>query len=86
MSTDAARLPVVIVGAGPVGLAAAAHLLARGIEPLVLEAGDRVGASVARWAHVKMFSPWTYDVDRASRAGFTKVTGTWPGEEHPEPA
>ncbi|MDB5367160.1 MAG: flavoprotein [Rhodospirillales bacterium] len=68
MSTDAARLPVVVVGAGPVGLAAAAHLLARGIEPLVLEAGDRVGASVARWAHVKMFSPWTYDVDRASRA------------------
>jgi hypothetical protein len=25
-------------------------------------------------------------VDRASRAGFTKITGTWPGEEHPEPA
>lgn len=68
MSTDVTRLPVVVIGAGPVGLAAAAHLLARGIEPLVLEAGDRVGESVARWSHVKMFSPWTYDVDRASRA------------------
>ena len=30
--------PVVVIGAGPVGLAAAAHLLARGLEPLVLEA------------------------------------------------
>jgi hypothetical protein len=25
-------------------------------------------------------------VDRASRKGFTKVTGSWPGDEHPEPA
>lgn len=32
-------LPVVVIGAGPVGLAAAAHLLERGLEPLVLEAG-----------------------------------------------
>jgi phytoene dehydrogenase-like protein len=28
-------LPVVVIGAGPVGLAAAAHLLRRGLEPLV---------------------------------------------------
>lgn len=68
MSTDVARLPVLVIGAGPVGLAAAAHLLTRDIEPLVIEAGSTVGASVARWAHVKMFSPWTYDIDRASRA------------------
>jgi NADPH-dependent 2,4-dienoyl-CoA reductase/sulfur reductase-like enzyme len=39
-----AGLPVVVIGAGPVGLAAAAHLLERGLEPLVLEAGARVGA------------------------------------------
>src|SRR5918994_449082 len=32
------NLPVVVVGAGPVGLAAAAHLLERDLEPLVLEA------------------------------------------------
>jgi cation diffusion facilitator CzcD-associated flavoprotein CzcO len=35
-------LPVVVIGAGPVGLAAAAHLLDRGLEPLVLEAGPQV--------------------------------------------
>lgn len=62
-----AQLPVVVVGAGPVGLAAAAHLLERGLEPLVLEAGDGPGAAVASWGHVRLFSPWRYDVDAAAR-------------------
>ncbi len=61
-------LPVVIIGAGPIGLAAAAHLLQRGQTPLVLEAGDAVGAHIAQWAHVRFFSPWRYSVDAASRA------------------
>ena len=52
-----------MIGAGPVGLAAAAHLLARGLEPLVFEAGDGVGASVRDWAHVRVFSPWEFDID-----------------------
>ena len=50
-------LPVAVIGAGPVGLAAAAHLVARGIEPLVFEAGDGPGATVRDWAHVRVFSP-----------------------------
>lgn len=58
--------PVMVIGAGPVGLAAAAHLLERGLEPLVLERGTQVGASVAEWAHVRFFSPWQYSVDRAA--------------------
>jgi len=37
---------VAIIGAGPVGLAAAAHVLARGLRPIVLEAGDKVGPAV----------------------------------------
>jgi thioredoxin reductase len=57
-------LPVVVIGAGPVGLAAAMHLLSRGFEPLVLEAGSRVGAGLRRWAHVRMFSPWEYNIDK----------------------
>ncbi len=60
-------LPVVVIGAGPVGLAAAAHLLERGLEPVVLEAGDGPGAAVAAWGHVRLFSPWRYDVDAAAR-------------------
>lgn len=52
-----AQLPVVIIGAGPVGLAAAAHLLGRGAEPLVLEAGPAVAHNIRRWSHVGMFTP-----------------------------
>jgi glycine/D-amino acid oxidase-like deaminating enzyme len=61
-------LPVVVIGAGPVGLAAAAHLLARGMTPLVLEAGAAAAASVRHWGHVRMFSPWRFNVDGVARA------------------
>ncbi|MBW0102088.1 FAD-dependent oxidoreductase [Pseudonocardia sp. KRD291] len=61
------ELPVVVVGAGPVGLAAAAELLERGLEPLVLEAGDSAGASVRQWGHVRLFSPWEWLVDPAAQ-------------------
>jgi cation diffusion facilitator CzcD-associated flavoprotein CzcO len=59
-------LPVVVIGAGPVGLAAAAHLLDRGLEPLVLEAGPQVGANIAQWRHVRLFSPWCLVLDPVS--------------------
>ncbi|MCC7274978.1 MAG: NAD(P)-binding domain-containing protein, partial [Alphaproteobacteria bacterium] len=45
-------LPVAVIGAGPVGLAAAAHLVQRGLTPLVLEAGPAVGHALRQWAHV----------------------------------
>lgn len=59
-------LPVAVIGAGPVGLAAVAHLLERGEKPIVFEAGDSVGASVRQWGHVRMFSPWEFTVDAAT--------------------
>ncbi|WP_326657771.1 NAD(P)-binding domain-containing protein [Streptomyces sp. NBC_00385] len=60
------ELPVVVIGAGPAGLAAAAHLLDQGIEPLVLEAGQKAGAAVREWAHVRLFSTWGEVVDPAA--------------------
>ena len=60
------ELPVVVVGAGPVGLAAAAELVERGLEPLVLERGDAAGAAVAQWHHVRLFSQWSELVDPAA--------------------
>jgi DNA-binding transcriptional ArsR family regulator len=59
------HLPVAVIGAGPVGLAAAARLLERGEVPLVLEAASEVGASVAEWRHVRLFSPWRFNTDSA---------------------
>ncbi|MEU0086265.1 NAD(P)-binding domain-containing protein [Streptomyces sp. NPDC006274] len=64
MSTQ--QLPVIVIGAGPIGLAAAAHLLERDIEPLVLEAGESAGAAVREWSHVRLFSTWAELVDPAA--------------------
>lgn len=63
-----ANLPVAVIGAGPVGLAAAAHLVERGIRPIIFEQGPRVGAALLAWGHVRVFSPWIYNIDAAARA------------------
>ncbi len=60
-------LPVAVIGAGPTGLAAAAHLATRELTPLVFERGSRAASSLKEWAHVRMFSPWQYNVDAAAR-------------------
>jgi N-acetylglutamate synthase-like GNAT family acetyltransferase len=62
-ATDA--LPIAVIGAGPVGLAALAHLLERGLHAIVLEAGGTVGANLLDYGHVQLFSPWRYNVDAA---------------------
>ncbi|WP_432136781.1 NAD(P)-binding domain-containing protein [Streptomyces sp. bgisy154] len=64
MSTQ--QLPVVVIGAGPTGLAAAAHLVERGIEPLVLESGPAAAFAVREWSHVRLFSTWGEVVDPAA--------------------
>ncbi len=79
-------LPVVVVGAGPQGLAAAAHLLERGFEPIVLERGTSAGAAVSEWGHVRLFSAWDELVDSASRrllqaAGHVVPTSGYPRGE-----
>ncbi|MGW0496677.1 NAD(P)-binding domain-containing protein [Streptomyces sp. NPDC003007] len=76
-----AELPVVVIGAGPVGLAAAAHLLDQGIEPLVLEAGRTAGTAVHGWAHVRLFSTWGEVVDPAAEKLLSPT-----GWTHPDPA
>jgi thioredoxin reductase len=84
MESVMSDLPVVVVGAGPVGLAAAAELAERGVRPLVLEKGERAGAAVAEWHHVRLFSRWSELVDPA--AGRLLATTGWrrpPDAEYP---
>ncbi|MGB3042257.1 MAG: NAD(P)-binding protein [Xanthobacteraceae bacterium] len=59
-------LPIAVIGGGPVGLAAAAHLVARGMLVKLYEAGDAVGANMRDWGHVRVFTPWRYCVDPAA--------------------
>jgi cation diffusion facilitator CzcD-associated flavoprotein CzcO len=67
MSAPSAQLPVAVIGAGPTGMAAAAHLAHRGLDFVVLEAGDGVASSMADWAHVRLFSPWRFNTDPTAR-------------------
>jgi hypothetical protein len=58
---------IAIIGAGPVGLAAGAHALERGLNPVILEAGPLVGHAIRQWSHVRLFSPWEYAIDHAAK-------------------
>jgi thioredoxin reductase len=64
---DLKSLPVAVIGAGPVGLAASAHLKIRGIPFILFEAGSTVASNILSWKHIKVFSPWKYNIDKAAR-------------------
>lgn len=74
------QYPVIIIGAGPIGLAAAAHLIERHQDVRVLEAGPSAGAAIQDWGHIKLFSTWKYNIDAASRRLLETPTGTYPGD------
>jgi thioredoxin reductase len=78
MKTD--QLPIAIIGAGPIGLAAAAHLVRKGETPIVFEAGSSAGAAVLQWGHVRLFSPWRYLIDR--EAATLLETEGWSAPDH----
>ena len=77
------ELPVVIVGAGPQGLAAAAHLTERGMDAVVLERGGSSGTAVSEWGHVRLFSGWSELVDAAARRLLGASDRTVPAAGYP---
>ena len=74
-------MPVVVVGAGPVGLAAAAQLRERGLTPLVFERGESAGAAIAGWNHVRLFSRWGELIDPAARRLLDTTDWTAPDDD-----
>lgn len=72
MSSNA-DLPVAVIGAGPIGLAAAAELVGRNQPVVVLEQGTETAAAVRSWGHVRLFSPWS---ELVSPAATTLLTPT----------
>lgn len=74
-------LPVAVIGAGPVGLAAAAHLIARGLPVRVYEAGEAVGSHIRDWGHVRLFSPWKYNVDEIAKGMLEQAGWLYPEPE-----
>jgi hypothetical protein len=67
MSTPS-DLPVAVIGGGPVGLAAAAHLIARGLPVRLYESGASIASNIRAWGHVRLFSPWEFNTDAAATA------------------
>jgi cation diffusion facilitator CzcD-associated flavoprotein CzcO len=61
--TKRESLPITVIGAGPIGLAAAAHLAQRNLPFVLCETGAGPGAAVAEWGHVTIFSPWRFNID-----------------------
>ncbi|MBP2217032.1 NAD(P)-binding domain-containing protein [Arthrobacter sp. CAN_C5] len=79
--TSPSTLPVAVIGAGPTGLAAAANLLERGLTPIVFEQGESVGAAIRQWAHIRLFSPWQYNIDPVSRRLLEPTGWTEPSQD-----
>jgi thioredoxin reductase len=61
-------LPIVIIGAGPIGLAAAAHLALRAQRVRLFEAGTQISPNLRNWGHVRLFSVWDQCTDQAAVA------------------
>jgi len=78
MNQPLTELPVVVIGAGPVGLAAAAHLADRNIDFLLLDSGGEAAAAIRQWGHVRLFSPWRYNIDATAQVLLEKTAWTTP--------
>lgn len=73
------KYPVAIIGAGPIGLAAAAHLKSYNLPFIILEKNE-VAANVASWEHVQLFSPWEFNVDSAAKQLLENIGWTMPNK------
>ncbi|MFF2479783.1 NAD(P)-binding domain-containing protein [Paenibacillus sp. NPDC058071] len=67
LSNEQKKLPVAIIGGGPVGLAAAAHLVAKGEAFVLFEQAEHIAGNIWSWRHVRVFSPWQYNIDKAAK-------------------
>ena len=66
LKVESSKWPIAIIGAGPIGLAAAAHLSAKNEKFVILESGHSVGSNILKWGHVRLFSSWHYNVDKVA--------------------
>ncbi|MTI86953.1 MAG: flavoprotein [Balneolaceae bacterium] len=73
--------PVAIIGGGPVGMAAAAHLTERDIPFILFESGNTIGANLTDWGHVQVFTPWKYNIDKAAERLLDEVDWKKPSGE-----
>ena len=67
---------IAVLGAGPVGLEAALYARYLGYDVDVYERGD-VAENVARWGHVRLFTPWRQNVSPLAHAALSAQCDRW---------
>lgn len=75
-------LPTAIIGGGPVALAAAAQLVKRNMPFILFERGTPIASSVLSWKHVRMFSPWEFNIDAAAKELLMESGWHAPAQDH----
>ena len=75
-----ARNTLAIIGAGPMGLEAAAAALDHDFDLHVFEQGE-VGSHPIAWGHVRMFTPWRMNLGPAARRRLERSGWTAPDPE-----
>ncbi len=60
------NLPIAIIGGGPIGLATAAHLKKSKQSFILFESGENVGNNILTFGHIRLFSPWKYNIDKVA--------------------
>ncbi|CAM3390053.1 NAD(P)-binding domain-containing protein [Paenibacillus lupini] len=76
------QLPTAIIGGGPVALAAAAQLVKRNMPFILFEKGAQIASSVLSWKHVRMFSPWEFNMDSAAKELLLETGWQSPAKGH----
>ena len=75
---------IAILGAGPIGLEAAAAAAEVGLDFILYEMSDQVAGNVRSWGHVRLFTPWSLNVSPRMRRLLAAGGGGPPdGEECP---
>ncbi|MYL54827.1 SidA/IucD/PvdA family monooxygenase [Pontibacillus yanchengensis] len=75
------NLPVAIIGGGPIGLAAAAQLSQQNQPFILFESGNQIGTNFLDYGHVRLFSPWKYNMDSAAKELLKMHAISLPDEE-----
>ncbi len=72
---------IAILGAGPIGLEAALAAAESGVPFTVYEAAPHIAGHVHRWAHVRLFTPWSLNVSPRMRQALADAGRSVPDED-----
>lgn len=79
--TSESKLPIAIIGGGPIGLAAGAQLISRHQSFILFEQGSEIGSNIRTWGHVTLFSPWQYNMDLSAKELLKQTNWQEPKDE-----